>query len=152
MNLILLFQDPALPCQPLPSQAMRPPGAQSPMLFLPAFFSGLRGRQLCYDIVVRLRRYSSRPERLNKLDFRSEKNLAVAILRQAWHEAILDLGGVKETSREDHRLLKKKAIEWIGSDEEGFPYWCKLADVDHKAVRKELLHAIGPPATGAPRA
>ena len=99
-----------------------------------------------------MRGFGSGPERLNKLDFRSEKNLAVAILRQAWHEAILDLCDVKETSREDHRLLKKKAIEWIGSDEEGFPYWCKLADVDHKAVRKELLHAIGPPATGAPRA
>ena len=93
-----------------------------------------------------LRRFSSRPERLTQLDFRSERNLAVAILRQAWHEAIINLGDVKETSREDHRLLKKKAIEWIGNDEEGFPYWCKLADVDHIAVRRELRSALGVPA------
>ncbi|HLV02730.1 MAG TPA: hypothetical protein VKZ59_15780 [Acidobacteriota bacterium] len=71
-------------------------------------------------------------------DFRSEKNLAVAILRQAWHEAVIDLQSVKETSRKDYSLLKKKAIEWIGSDDDGFPYWCQLADVDHTAVRQKL--------------
>ena len=88
---------------------------------------------------VRLRRLSPRTGRAsNQLDFRSEKNLAVAILRQAWHEAVLDLYSVKETSREDYRLLKRKAIEWISSDDEGFPYWCKLADVDHTAIRKRL--------------
>ncbi|MEE2839134.1 MAG: hypothetical protein VYC91_01255 [Acidobacteriota bacterium] len=66
----------------------------------------------------------------------------MAILRQAWHEAVLDLFSVKETSREDYRLLKRKAIEWISSDEEGFPYWCKLADVDHSAIRKRLQSTI----------
>ena len=76
------------------------------------------------------------------IDFRSEKNLAVAILRQAWHEAVLDLHSVKETSRDDYRLLKKKAIEWITKDGEGFPYWCKLADVDHRAIRKELDNTL----------
>lgn len=76
------------------------------------------------------------------MESRSERNLAVAILRQAWHEAVLDLKTVKETSRKDHRLLKKKAIEWIASDEEGFPYWCKLADVDHKAIRQKLDDTI----------
>jgi hypothetical protein len=91
---------------------------------------------------VRLRRLSPKTERSNQLDFRSEKNLAVAILRQAWHEAVLDLFSVKETSREDYRLLKRKAIEWISSDEEGFPYWCKLADVDHSAIRKRLQFTI----------
>ncbi len=30
-------------------------------------------------------------------------------------------GIVKENSRKDYRLLKKKAIEWIVSDEDGFP-------------------------------
>ncbi len=55
---------------------------------------------------VRLRRLSPRTNRAsNQLDFRSEKNLAVAILRHAWHEAVLDLYSVKETSREDYRLL-----------------------------------------------
>lgn len=93
---------------------------------------------LCYDALVRLRRLSPKPERSNQLDFRSEKNLAVAILRQAWHEAVLDLFSVKETSREDYRLLKRKAVEWISSDDEGFPYWCKLADVDYGAIRKRL--------------
>jgi hypothetical protein len=88
---------------------------------------------------VRLRRLSPKTDRAsNQLDFRSEKNLAVAILRQAWHEAVLDLFSVKETSREDYRLLKRKAIEWISSDDEGFPYWCKLADVDSNAIRKRL--------------
>lgn len=87
---------------------------------------------------MRLRRFSPTTDRANPLDFRSEKNLAVAILRQAWHEAVLNLHDVKETSRDDYRLLKKKAIEWISNDDEGFPYWCKLADVDHRAIRKRL--------------
>ena len=88
---------------------------------------------------VRLRRLSPKTDRAsNQLDFRSEKNLAVAILRQAWHEAVLDLYSVKETSREDYRLLKRKAIEWISSDDDGFPYWCRLADVDSNAIRKRL--------------
>lgn len=89
------------------------------------------------------RRYSSNTQqRNNTVDFRSEKNLAVAILRQAWHEAVLDLQNVKETSREDYRLLKKKAIEWINNDDDGFPYWCQLADVDHQAIRKRLQDAL----------
>ena len=96
---------------------------------LGAVFFNRFGFDLCYDTSVRLRRLSPKTERSNQLDFRSEKNLAVAILRQAWHE---------ETSREDYRLLKRKEIEWISSDEEGFPYWCKLADVDHGAIRKRL--------------
>lgn len=97
---------------------------------------------MCYDGLVRMRRFSPDNGRANPIDFRSEKNLAVAILRQAWHEAVLDLHSVKETSRDDYRLLKKKAIEWITKDGEGFPYWCKLADVDHRAIRKELDNAL----------
>lgn len=54
----------------------------------------------------------------------------------------MDLRNVKETSRKDYRLLKKKAIEWITSDEDGFPYWCKLADVDHHAVRQQLHETL----------
>ena len=88
---------------------------------------------------VRLRRLSPRTNRAsNQLDSRSEKKLAVAIFRQALHEAVLDLYSVKETSREDYRLLKRKAIEWISSDDDGFPYWCRLADVDSNAIRKRL--------------
>ena len=101
-------------------------------------FSGQIGRNLCYAGVVRLRRLSPKNNRGTHLDFRSEKNLAVAILRQAWHEAVLDLYSVKETSREDYRLLKRKAIEWISNDDDGFPYWCNLADVDYAAIRKRL--------------
>ena len=92
---------------------------------------------------VRLRRLSHKSDRAsNQLDFRSEKNLAVAILRQAWHEAALDLYSVKETSREDYRLLKRKAIEWISSDDDGFSYWCRLADVDSNAIRKRLQYNL----------
>lgn len=54
----------------------------------------------------------------------------------------MDLRSVKETSRNDYRLLKKKAIEWISTDDEGFPYWCKLADVDHLAVRQKLYDTL----------
>jgi hypothetical protein len=54
----------------------------------------------------------------------------------------MDLTSVKETSRNDYRLLKKKAIEWIATDDEGFPYWCKLADVDHQAVRQKLTDTL----------
>ncbi len=81
-------------------------------------------------------------ETRQKVDFRSERNLAVAILRQAWHEAVIDLRIVKENSRKDYRLLKKKAIEWIVSDEDGFPYWCKLADADHSAIRQRLQERL----------
>lgn len=94
---------------------------------------------MCYHTPVAFKGFSNRNElRREQLDFRSEKNLAVAILRQAWHEAVIDLQSVKETSRKDYSLLKKKAIEWIGSDDDGFPYWCQLADVDHTAVRQKL--------------
>ncbi|RPJ87190.1 MAG: hypothetical protein EHM18_02390 [Acidobacteria bacterium] len=72
----------------------------------------------------------------------SERNLAIAILRQAWHEAMVDLRGLKEESRKDYRALKRKAIDWIASDEEGFPYWCRLADVDHQAMRQRLTFAL----------
>ena len=81
-------------------------------------------------------------ETRQKVDFRSERNLAVAILRQAWHEAVIDLRIVKANSRKDYRLLKKKAIEWIVSDEDGFPYWCKLADADHSAIRQRLQERL----------
>lgn len=74
----------------------------------------------------------------SNLDSRSERNLAVAILRQAWHEAVLDLDAVKRHSRKDYRRLKTQAIEWIGSDEDGFTYWCEMADVDHRAIRQKL--------------
>lgn len=80
--------------------------------------------------------------RPRQLDFRSEKNLAVAILRQAWHEAVVDLRAVKESSRKDYILLKQRAIEWISSDDDGFPYWCELADVDHVAVRHRLVEML----------
>lgn len=81
-------------------------------------------------------------ERIQSLDPRSEKNLAVAILRQAWQEAVMDLRIVKPTSRDDYRHLKEKAVEWISSDEDGFPYWCKLADVDYRAIRQKLRDTL----------
>lgn len=80
--------------------------------------------------------------RIQSFDARSEKNLAVAILRQAWQEAIMDLGRIKDESKDDYRHLKQQAIEWIDSDDDGFPYWCKLADVDHRAVRQQLRAAL----------
>jgi len=91
---------------------------------------------------MKLRSLSRTADRLYQVDPGSERNLAIAILRQAWHEAIIDLRVVKETSRKDYRLLKKKAIEWIASDEEGFPYWCRLADVNHLAVRQRLQSTL----------
>ncbi len=78
------------------------------------------------------------PSRAKLAGVRSEKNLAVAILRQAWHEAVVDLGAVKDTTRKEYVVLKKRAIEWIDSDDEGFPYWCQMADVDHTALRQQL--------------
>lgn len=98
--------------------------------------------KLCYDALMRWQNLSRNSRKSNDQDSLSEKNLAVAILRQAWHEAVLNLEAVKETSRKDYRLLKKKAIEWISSDEEGFPYWCKLANVDHQAIRQRLYDTL----------
>ena len=106
-------------------------------------FSGA-AKNLCYDTRMRLRSVS-RGESRKLPESRSERNLAVAILRQAWHEAVMDLRSVKETSRNDYRVLKKKAIEWISADEDGFPYWCKLADVDHQAVRQRLDESVADP-------
>ncbi len=99
---------------------------------------------LCYDAPVGFKGFSNGSSGVKRLqpDFRSERNLAVAILKQAWHEAVIDLYVVKETSRKDYSQLKKKAIEWIRSDEDGFPYWCQLADVDHTAVRQKLNDAL----------
>ena len=75
-------------------------------------------------------------------DSRSEKNLAVAILRQAWQEAVIDLRNVRKGSRDDYRFLKEKAIEWISSDEEGFHYWCKLADLNQQLIRQNLSSTL----------
>ena len=72
----------------------------------------------------------------------SERNLAFAILRQAWREAILDMDGVRESSRSDYSLLKEKAINWISCDNQGFLYWCQLADVNYSEVRKRLHEAL----------
>ena len=71
-------------------------------------------------------------------EYRSERNLAVAILKQAWQEAIVDLYIVKESSRKDYVQLKEKAIDWICSDDDGFPFWCELADLDYVAIRQRL--------------
>ena len=105
----------------------------------------LRNRKaVCYDTAVAFKGFSGGYSGVKRYqpDFRSERNLAVAILKQAWHEAVIDLGGVKETSRKDYSQLKKKAIEWIRSDDDGFPYWCQLADVDHSAIRQKLNDAL----------
>ena len=75
-------------------------------------------------------------------DICSERNLAFAILRQAWREAILDMDGVRESSRSDYSLLKEKAINWISCDNQGFLYWCQLADVNYTEVRKRLHEAL----------
>ena len=98
-----------------------------------------------YVMITAMRLRSASRGRWKLPEARSERNLAVAILRQAWHEAVMDLRSVKETSRNDYRLLKRKAIEWINTDEDGFPYWCKLADVDHQAVRQRLFDTIPDP-------
>ena len=75
-------------------------------------------------------------------EYRSERNLAVAILKQAWQEAIVDLYIVKESSRKDYVQLKEKAIDWIASDADGIPFWCELADIDHVAIRQRLGYKI----------
>ena len=99
---------------------------------------------LCYHRSVAFKGFSSTSPKVKRVqpDFRSERNLAVAILKQAWHEAVIDLRRVKENSRKDYSLLKRKAIEWIRSDEDGFPYWCQLADVDHTAIRQKLNETL----------
>ena len=74
--------------------------------------------------------------------FQVRTKLSCCHLETGWHEAVIDLRIVKENSRKDYRLLKKKAIEWIVSDEDGFPYWCKLADADHSAIRQRLQERL----------
>ena len=52
------------------------------------------------------------------------------------------MDGVRESSRSDYSLLKEKAINWISSDNQGFLYWCQLADVNYSEVRKRLHEAL----------
>ena len=54
---------------------------------------------------MKLRSSSCSQERVGHADPVCEKNLAIAILRQAWHEAVVDLRVVKEASRKDYRAL-----------------------------------------------
>ena len=98
---------------------------------------------MCYNDLVGNRGYTtvSGPSRCQS-DICSERNLAFAILRQAWREAILDMDGVRESSRSDYSLLKEKAINWISRDNQGFLYWCQLADVNYSEVRKRLHETL----------
>ena len=75
-------------------------------------------------------------------DLCPERSLAAAVLKQAWHEAVIDLFLIKETVREDYNLLKMHAVEWISNDSDGFLYWCQLADVDHAQVQKKLIEVL----------
>jgi hypothetical protein len=77
-----------------------------------------------------------------QVDSCSEKSLAAAVLKQAWHEAVIDLFVIKETTRADYSLLKKEAIEWICGGSDGFVYWCQLADVDHSEVQHKLSEVL----------
>ena len=72
----------------------------------------------------------------------SEKSLAAAILKQAWHEAVIDLFLIKETTRENYSLLKKEAVNWISNGGDGFLYWCQLAEIDHTEVQQKLVEVL----------
>jgi hypothetical protein len=72
----------------------------------------------------------------------SERSLAAAVLKQAWHEAVMDLIRTSETTRESYSLLKKEAINWISSGGDGFKYWCQLAEVDHTEVQRKLTEVL----------
>ena len=72
----------------------------------------------------------------------SEKGLAAAVLKQAWHEAVMDPIRTSESTRENCTLLKKQAIDWISSGGDGFVYWCQLAEVDHTEVQRKLAEVL----------
>lgn len=72
----------------------------------------------------------------------SEKSLAAAVLKQAWHEAVMDLIMTSETTRESYSLLKQEAINWISNGGDGFRYWCQLAEVDHTEVQRKLTEVL----------
>jgi len=84
---------------------------------------------------------SSRESRESEA-FTPERNLACAVLRQAWEEAVMDLGCIKETTRKNYSVLKKSAIQWISSNNDGFVYWCQLADMNHVDVRERLQETL----------
>ena len=84
---------------------------------------------------------SSRTNRFHP-EICSERNLAFAVLKLAWREAIMDVCTVNEKSRNDHCLLKEKAIQWISSDNHGFLYWCQLADLSHTEIRQRLNETL----------
>ena len=86
-------------------------------------------------------RAASSPRR-DTPDFTPERNLAFAVLRQAWNEAVLDLAILADQSKTDHLALKQSAIEWFFSNNEGFLYWCQLADMDHLEVRHRLREIL----------
>lgn len=71
-----------------------------------------------------------------------QRNLALAVIRQAWSEAVVDLGLVTENKRPGCIISKQEAIDWICSDDDGFLYWCQLADLDHSEVRRKLFETL----------
>ncbi len=86
--------------------------------------------------------FRSTAPRRDTPDFTPERNLAFAVLRQAWNEAVLDPVLLRDESKSDHLALKKGAIEWFFSNNEGFLYWCQLADMDHLEVRHRLREIL----------
>jgi len=84
---------------------------------------------------------SSAPRR-DTPDFTPERNLAFAVLRQAWNEAVLDLTVIRNGSRADQLALKRSAVEWFLNNNEGFLYWCQLADMDHLEVQHRLREIL----------
>lgn len=88
------------------------------------------------------RLHSSTRESRESEVFTPERNLACAVLRQAWEEAVMDLACIKGTTRKNYSLLKKSAIEWISSNEDGFVYWCQLANMNHIDVRERLRETL----------
>lgn len=84
---------------------------------------------------------SSRENRGSEV-FTPERNLACAVLKQAWEEAVMDLACIKGTTRKNYSLLKESAIEWISSNDDGFVYWCQLANMNHVDVRERLQQTL----------
>ena len=75
------------------------------------------------------------------VEIRPEKNLALAVIKQAWNEATQDPTGLGGGSQDDRSHLREAAIKWICQDED-FSYWCQLADMNHTEVRERLRRTL----------
>ena len=75
-----------------------------------------------------------------KVEQSPEMRLAVAIVRQAWQDALAEAAEEPRLASGTSRCCEQ-AIHWILYDKD-FAYWCRMTAMDTDAVRASLLSEL----------